>query len=212
MSISLTWHGHSCFTIACGGYSIVVDPYAPGSVPGLPALSLAADQVLCSHSHSDHNAVDRVALRTDGPENPFHITSIDTFHDDAGGSLRGTDRIHIFEAQGLKVAHLGDLGCDLTPDQAKQLMDLDAILIPVGGYYTIDASQAKALTAALKPRVVVPMHYRSEAFGYPVIGTLDEYTKLCDDVVVLDSDTIEITKDTKPQTAILSFNAKPSAE
>lgn len=204
-NISITWHGHSCFTVSCDGYSIVLDPYAPGSVPGLSPLSLTANQVLCSHQHGDHGYTDAVSISGYEGQTPFHIQTIDTYHDDAKGTLRGTDRIHILEANGLRIAHMGDLGCELEPEQMEKLKNLDAILIPVGGYYTIDASQARALVCTLSPRVVIPMHYRSDTFGYDVIGRLEEYTKLCDDCVVYDTSTIGIDKDTKKQTAILKI-------
>ena len=80
-----------------------------------------------------------------------------------------------------------------------------AILIPVGGYYTIDAAQAKAVVDDLAPRVVIPMHYRSDHFGYPVIGRLEEFTGLCRNVVEYDSATLVLTAETRPQTAVLKL-------
>jgi L-ascorbate metabolism protein UlaG (beta-lactamase superfamily) len=203
-NLKITWHGHSCFTVEGGGYSIVFDPYAPGSVPGLAPLSLTANQVLCSHTHGDHGYTDAVKI-IPSAKNPFRISVIDTFHDDAGGTLRGTDKIHILEFDGLRVAHLGDLGCMPEGSQIALLKDLDAVMIPVGGYYTIDADQAKALVDRISPRVVIPMHYCSDTFGYPVIGRLEEYTSLCDNVVYHDSTSIVIDEETAPQTAVLKF-------
>ena len=203
--ISVTWHGHSCFTVSCSGFSVILDPYAPGSVPGLEPLSLSADLCLCSHEHSDHGYRDAVSVSKSSPENPFHIETIDSFHDSEKGALRGPNRIHILEAGGLKIAHMGDIGCTLPAQQMELLKNLDAILVPVGGYYTIDAAQAKSLVTALSPRVVIPMHYRLDRFGYPVIGRLEEYTKLCDDVVAYDTDTLVLDKDTRKQTAVLKL-------
>lgn len=204
-SITITWNGHSCFSVSAGGYTIVLDPYAPDSVPGLAPLSLTANQVLSSHGHSDHDYPDAVSLIDDGIKSPFQIFKIDTYHDDARGSLRGTNRIHILEAGGLRIAHMGDLGCALEPAQMEQLKNLDAILVPVGGYYTIDAAQAKELVMKLCPRIVVPMHYRSDTFGYPVIGRLNAFTDLCNDVVTYDTNTLVIDEHTKPQTAVLTL-------
>lgn len=214
MSITITWHGHSCFSVSADGYSIVLDPYAPDSVPGLPPLSLSAGHVLCSHGHSDHGHTDAVDLSAGKQSSPFTVTVIHTFHDDQNGSLRGENRIHILEADGLRIAHLGDLGCTPEPGQMELLKDLDAIMIPIGGYYTIDASQARALVEAVKaralveavkPRVVIPMHYRSDTFGYDVIGRLEDYTKLCRDVVTYASASMVLEKDTPAQTAVLSL-------
>ena len=188
MSITITWHGHSCFSVSADGYSIVLDPYAPNSVPGLPPLSLSASQVLCSHGHSDHGYTDAVDLSARKQGSPFTVTVIQTL-----------------EADGLRIAHLGDLGCTLEPGQVELLKDLDAIMIPVGGYYTIDAAQARTLVEAVKPRIVIPMHYRSETFGYDVIGRLEDYTKLCRDVVTYASASMVLEKDTPAQTAVLSL-------
>lgn len=203
--ITITWHGHSCFMISSDGYDVVLDPYKPDSVPGLASLSLTADMTLCSHDHFDHGYTDAVCLRKEGKKNPFTITVLDTFHDDAGGTLRGTNRIHILEADGLRIAHFGDLGCALNEEQTEQLKGLDAVLIPVGGYYTIDAAQAFELVQALSPRVVVPMHYRSDSFGFPVIARLEAFTSRCGNVINYDTNHIVIDKETVPQTAILSL-------
>ena len=100
---------------------------------------------------------------------------------------------------------MGDIGCPLTREQKDLLKHLDAILIPVGGYYTIDAAQAKAVVDDLAPRVVIPMHYRSDHFGYPVIGRLEEFTGLCRNVVEYDSNGLLLTAETRPQTAVLKL-------
>ncbi|MCI7796366.1 MAG: MBL fold metallo-hydrolase [Lachnospiraceae bacterium] len=202
--ILIKWNGHSCFSVTADDYTIVLDPYAPDSVPGLPALSLTANRVLCSHTHRDHGCTDVVTVEEKGAC-PFAIHTIDTFHDDAKGTLRGSNRIHILEAYGMRVAHLGDLGCSLTSEQEEQLKAVEAILIPVGGYYTIDADQAFAIVSSLNPRVVIPMHYRSDRFGYPVIGRLEAFTGHCMDVVTYDTDTLVLTPETEKQTAVLSL-------
>lgn len=201
--MKLTWHGHSCFTLETANGTFVLDPYQEGSVPGYAPLALAADAVLCSHEHRDHNGRDRVALSGKAPA--VAVEEIHTFHDPEQGKLRGTDIIRIFSAEGLKAAHLGDLGCELEQAQKEKLKGLDLIMVPVGGFYTIDARQAKDLMDQLQPRVVVPMHYRGEGFGYDVIAPLEDYLALCDDVVRYDSDTLELTKDTPAQTAVLSY-------
>ena len=146
-----------------------------------------------------------MVLSLNEEKNPFSITKIDTWHDPEQGALRGPNRIHILESDGLKIAHMGDIGCPLTREQKDLLKHLDAILIPVGGYYTIDAVQAKAVVDDLASRAVIPMHYRSDHFGYPVIGRLEEFTGLCRNVVEYDSNTLLLTAETRPQTAVLKL-------
>ncbi len=85
---------------------------------------------------------------------------------------------------------------------------MDVLLIPGGGYYTIDAIQAKDLAEAIGPRVTVPMHYRGEDFGYDVIGTLEDFTKLCHDVVYYEGPQLEVTAGTERQTAVLRLQRR----
>ena len=118
-------------------------------------------------------------------------------------ALRGPNTIHILSDGQCRVAHLGDLGCDLTPEQKDKLRHLTALLIPVGGHFTIDAAQAKRLADELSPAVVVPMHYRQAGVGYIVIGTVKRFTKLCDDVVTYSGSELELTAQTGRQTAVL---------
>ena len=142
--LELRWNGHACFSLTCRDFTVVFDPYENDYVPGFGPLDLEADLVLCSHGHGDHSAAHVVKLRQGGT-NPFTITEIHTFHDPQGGALRGENTIRILEAGGLKAAHFGDLGCELTPTQLAELQGLDIAMIPVGGFYTIGPEEAKAL-------------------------------------------------------------------
>lgn len=201
--MKLIWHGHSCFTLESGEGRVVFDPYQEGSVPGLSLPPLSADLVLCSHEHRDHGARDAVTLTGRAPA--IQVEELSTFHDPEGGALRGSDTIHIVTAEGLRLAHLGDLGCELEPEQIDRLRGLDVLLIPVGGYYTIHAGQAAALAGELAPRIVVPMHYRGAGFGYEVIGPVEDFLALRNDVMRYEGDSLEITAQTPGQTAVLTY-------
>ncbi|MCI8943003.1 MAG: MBL fold metallo-hydrolase [Oscillospiraceae bacterium] len=173
--MKITWLGHSCFILESGGFRALLDPYH--EVPGLPDTEAEADAVYCSHDHFDHGYTEKVRL-TSGRENPFSVTEVQTFHDGKGGTLRGSNVIRKFTAGGVSVAHFGDLGHPLSPEQLAELGGCDAILIPVGGFYTIDAAGAKAAADAVGASVVVPMHYRDGAVGFDVLSTLDSFTGL----------------------------------
>ena len=201
--MNLIWHGHSCFQIEAEGFSAVFDPYADGSVPGLAPLRLTADAVFCSHGHSDHSAAELVKLS--GRDFPLAVQELPSYHDDRLGMLRGRNTIRILSAEGMRVAHLGDLG-HMPPKKALDaLHGVDALLIPVGGHFTIDALTARTVADAIRPRVVIPMHYRLGGMGYDVIGTLDQFTALCRDVRVYETDTFELSADTPAQTAVLTY-------
>lgn len=170
--MKLTWLGHACFCLESGGYRVLLDPY--GRVEGYPEPQATVHAVYCSHGHQDHCNRDAAVLLSER-ENPFTVTELKSFHDDQCGALRGENTIRVFEAEGLRVAHLGDLGH--MPDAALcgALCALDVLLVPVGGFYTIDAQQAAALVRQLQPRVAVPMHYRHAPYGLPNVGGVEPF-------------------------------------
>ncbi len=186
--MKLTWYGHSCFLLETGDGSVVFDPYEPGSVPGSDLPALTADAVLCSHDHSDHNYAAGVTLTRRTPS--FTVEILDCFHDEARGSLRGTNKIHVVNADGLRIAHLGDLGHMLSDEQFAKLGKIDVLLIPVGGYFTIDATAARKIADRIQPAVVIPMHYRGEGYGYEVIDTVLPFLSLSDHVRKAASNTV----------------------
>lgn len=201
--MQIKWLGHSCFLVTAEGYSVVFDPYADGSVPGLGPVRATADAVFCSHGHQDHSAAELVTLT--GRGFPLQVEELPCYHDDKRGLLRGKNTVRILHAEGMRAAHLGDLGHMPGKALLAALRGVDALLLPVGGHFTIDAAQAKAVADAVEPRVVIPMHYRLGGMGYDVIGTLDAFTALCDNVKTYDSDTFELRADTPAQTAVLTY-------
>lgn len=198
----ITWLGHACFMVEQDGYRVVIDPFR--DVPGFRDVSVEADMVLCSHGHFDHAHTDGVTLR-EGGKNPFTIETVETFHDEEGGTLRGKNTIHILRAGGLKVVHLGDLGHRLNEEQARKLWDCDVMMVPVGGTYTVDHAGAISAQVWLTPRVTIPMHYRGDDFGFDNIDTVDEFLRYFapDDVHRYDTNTLEVTADTPSQLALL---------
>ena len=206
--MKLTWLGHACFVLEQDGYAILLDPYT--GVEGYPPLEAAAHQVFCSHQHFDHNAVEAVRMLP-ARESPFTVREVPAFHDAQGGALRGENTIHIITAEGMRLAHLGDLGCELTAQQKDRLHRVDVLMLPVGGYYTISAHEARTLATPLFPRIIIPMHYRSATngyrFGYDELGLLGNFTAVCprESLVYYKGSTMEITKHTPGQTAILTY-------
>lgn len=168
----ITWLGHSCFRLESAGYGLVIDPYRV--VAGYPPLRVEANAVYISHHHFDHDCLEAVTLLPGG-ENPFTVETFSTFHDDCQGALRGDNTVHIFRAEGMTVVHLGDLGCALTAAQEEKISGCDALMLPVGGTYTIDAAAAAELVRRLHPRLVLPMHFRRGEQGFPELTTLEDF-------------------------------------
>lgn len=183
--VRIIWHGHSCFEIQSEDAVIVFDPFE--EVPGYKPLSLEADLVLCSHEHADHNARDRVKLSGRSVDEDVHVDILETFHDDFEGQERGKNKIHIITIAGKRIAHMGDLGHALSHEYEDQLKDLDVMMIPVGGHYTIDADVAGMVVKSTNPAITVPMHYRTDDAGFDVISTIDPFAEQFENVHRLDS-------------------------
>lgn len=175
--MKITWIGHACFKLEHEGSSVVIDPYSDGSVPGLLPVKETADMVLCSHGHGDHNAAGNVQI-TGKAADMIKVTAIDSFHDDKEGSLRGKNKIFVLEWGGYKIVHFGDIGCQLTGEQAEQVSGADLAMIPVGGYYTVDAAEAAQILKEVSPKLVIPMHFSGDSYGYDEISTVDPFAAL----------------------------------
>ena len=195
--VRIKYIGHAAFKLSAPQAEIVIDPYEDGTVPGLNAMREEADYVYCSHGHFDHNYVQAVSLRPQAGECPFAMEELDIPHDDRGGSLRGSNTARVFTLDGLKIAHMGDTGRGLTGEEIERLSGLDCLLIPVGG------QQAKTIVAQIKPKVVVPMHYRKGKIGFDVIGTLEPFLEGFDNVNYGGSE-FTLTAETPEQVLVLT--------
>lgn len=182
----ITWQGHSCFKlqdkIGPDGVTLVTDPF--NKEVGLKVPNFEADIVTVSHDHYDHNNV--AALRA----NPFVIDcageydiknilieGVDSFHDDKEGRERGENIIFRFEIDDISVVHLGDLGAILDSSQLEKLAGTDILLIPVGGKYTLNAKQAVEVISQIEPRIVIPMHYKTDDLKIEDIDGVDKFIK-----------------------------------
>lgn len=208
--------GHAEFLIETeSGIRIVTDPYGEGC--GYPVRKLKADTVLVSHGHFDHNAVNNLeGLKTTvdragtfTPASGIRVTALKSFHDDAGGSKRGETLLFLLEAEGLRIVHLGDLGCMPAEEQIRQLAHPDVLMIPVGGFYTIDGKTAQAVAKRLQPRVVLPMHYKTACNSdWPISGPEDFLEGIPQEEVRRGIDVLRITdKDLECQPKAVLFKA-----
>ncbi len=161
-------HGHSEFLIETeGGFRILTDPY--DAHVGYPMKEVPCDAVTVSHGHGDHCFVEKAqgSIVIADEQGVTRLSSdvtalgIPSFHDECEGKKRGKNLIFIIEADGLRIAHLGDLGT-WDDSLAEQIGYVDILLLPVGGFYTIDAASAAALYRRLSPRIVIPMHYKTK--------------------------------------------------
>jgi L-ascorbate metabolism protein UlaG (beta-lactamase superfamily) len=176
--MKLKYLAHSSFLVTSNsGLRIITDPYTPGGGIGYAAPNEAADVVTVSHDHGDHNGVftvpgNPVVVNKPGKTDYKGITikGISTYHDESTGSQRGGNIIYCFTADGVSICHLGDLGHALNSEKIKEIGDVHVLLIPVGGFFTIDARVATQVCNDIKPVIVVPMHYKTQKLGLPVEG------------------------------------------
>ena len=201
--MEIIWHGHSCFELVSGGFSLVLDPYCHRELCGYPELDLEADAVLCSHGHYGHGWTEAVSLRH-GAHDPFEVETLDSFHDVMGGRLRGENRIHILKAEGLKLVHLGDLGRPLTGAELERISGADALMVPIGGILTIEPYAAYRLCRDAAPRLVLPMHYNVGG-GSRRLRRREEWTSLFEpeELAYSGSDRLTLTAEQRPDRLVL---------
>lgn len=206
--MKVKWLGHASFLITSeDGIRIITDPYATGMGISYGDIKEAADIVTVSHEHGDHNNIDTVlgnplVVKDAGNQEvkgiPFK--GIASYHDDAGGSQRGPNTIFCFTVDDVKLCHLGDLGHQLSEQQVGDIGEVDVLLIPVGGFFTIDATVAGDITEKLKPKVVIPMHYSTDKCAYPISG-VDDFLQGKANVKKMDTSEVELKKSELPATA-----------
>jgi L-ascorbate metabolism protein UlaG (beta-lactamase superfamily) len=169
--MNIIWHGQSCFEIRIPSNQteekvIVIDPFSESI--GLKLPSLTADILLVSHNHSDHNNIKAIKgnpLLIDVPgeyevKNVF-IHGLSGSHGSFEKKNLGKITIYTIEVEGIRLCHLGDLGQkELNPEQLETIGDIDILIIPVGGSYTINGEEAQKITNQIEPKIVIPMHYK----------------------------------------------------
>src|SRR3989344_1477469 len=163
--MDITYLGHSSFKIKTKFATVVTDPFDPQKV-GLKYTGVEGEIVTVSHLHDDHNATERVSGVKKIIEGPgeYEVSGISimgfaSYHDDKKGEERGGNTIYVIEADGLRLAHLGDLGHILSDDLVSEMGTIDILMVPVGGVYTIDSKEAGEGVGKIDPYFVMPMHY-----------------------------------------------------
>lgn len=209
--MKIKYFGHSCFSLSYeNGAVLATDPFDESVT--YPPCAIACDAVLVSHDHFDHNHVVSLSgsfkiVRTAGEHEVkgVKLSCIESFHDKQHGALRGKNLLTRIEGEGLSIAHLGDLGHLPTEAQSAFLHDLDILMLPIGGTYTIDTAEAEALIAELKPRHVIAMHFKTEAYEIN-ISTCDAFA--ADMQASFMPNEIEVTREniaSLPKVMILSY-------
>lgn len=187
------WYGQSAFRLSSTQGTVFIDPFGDMSAAAQhgiqfdypPIEGVSADLLLVTHEHSDHNGVEAIGgdptvLRSTAGtyESPIgEVVGVASEHDEQAGTQRGPNTIFVFTLDGVRVAHFGDFGqSELRPEQAEAIGEVDMAILPVGGGPTIGAGGAKAIVDRLRPKWVIPMHYRTERISF--LDTADEFLGL----------------------------------
>jgi len=203
--MKIKYLGHSAFVITSdSGLRIITDPYTTAPSLTYGEITESADIVTVSHEHLDHcnaagvrgnpqvvKGAGRVVVKG------IEFNGVASYHDEARGRMRGNNTIFCFDVDGMRVCHLGDLGHLLDDRQVLEIGDVDILLIPVGGYFTIDARAASQVCNQLKPAVIIPMHYKTEK-GIPGVVGVDAFIKGKDNVTRLDLSEAEFKREELP--------------
>jgi len=203
--MKIKWLGHASFLITSdAGVRVITDPYSRGGGIEYGQIQETADIVTVSHQHQDHNNVAAVKGNPTLVDAPgaksvrgIEFLGVPSYHDGRKGAQRGNNIIFCFAVDGVRVCHLGDLGHELDAAKLKEIGAVDVLLIPVGGFYTIDARQAAGVCEALKPRVVIPMHVKTARCDYPITG-VEDFLKGRKNVSRVAASETEIKKDKLP--------------
>lgn len=212
--VEITWLGHSCFRLRGRDATIITDPH--DSTSGYTLGKVGADVVTISHSAPDHSNVRGIEgdpRIVNGPGEyeigGVLITGVATRRDGKAGALKERNTAYLIKIDDLTVCHLGDLGHILAPDQVEQMNSADILLVPVGGNNTISASQAAEVVSQIEPRIVIPMHYKTE------VTTLDlePVNKFLREMGVTDpkpQPKLTVTRGSLPEeTTLVILNFKP---
>ena len=205
----LTYFGHSSFLVeTADGIRVILDPYRHGAfngAVGYAPIDEPADVVVASHDHDDHGAYDTIPgdplvllHPTAETVGSLTITGVDVAHDETGGSERGKNTIAILDDGDVRLVHLGDLGHTLDYATVEALGRVDVLLVPVGGFFTIDHQQAAEVVGSLHPRIVIPMHYKTTAVDFP-ISAVDPFLATQAKVERREESVLEVTGDTLPE-------------
>ena len=182
--MKIKWLGHASFLITSrDGLKVITDPYAVGGGIDYAPIRESADVVTVSHDHGDHNNVSTVqgkpqVVKGAGTKvvKGIEFKGVATCHDSSQGKQRGNNTVFCFTLDEVKLCHLGDLGHLLSPGQVSEIGAVDILFVPVGGFFTIDAAEASQVCDQLKPRMIIPMHFKTPKCAYP-ITSVDDFLK-----------------------------------
>ncbi len=203
--MKIKWLGHSSFLITSNqGVRIITDPYRVSRDLKYNEIKELADIVTVSHEHLDHNNIAAIRGKPQVVRDTAKVevkgikfTGIATYHDESKGREHGANTVFCFNVDGIRVCHLGDLGHNLSDQEATEIGEVDVLLIPVGGSFTINADIATQIGNKLKPRIIIPMHYKNKWCNFSISG-VDDFLNKKKNISNMDASEVELEKENFP--------------
>lgn len=225
--MKIKWYAHAAVLFADNQLRIIADPYSPAEL-GFATITEPADIVIRSSADDlGHCFAEMIS------GNPIIVTATEL--EPEGVTVRGIhftpiharesliykerprdNAMYRFTLDGIRIAHLGDVGNRLTDEQLDGLRDVDVLLAPVGGPPTIDLDDLVSALQVLQPRLVIPLHYQLPG-ALPKMLPVQEFTKHFAPAQVIwnNSLEIELTETTLPDTmsiVVLKPSTAPAPE
>ncbi|CAN5230081.1 MBL fold metallo-hydrolase [soil metagenome] len=195
--MDIKYLGHSSFFIRSRDAKIVTDPFSPQNV-GIKYPKTEADIVTISHFHDDHNYREGIkgeALFIDWPgefeKNKVRVFGYQTYHDKKQGAERGENTMFKFESEGLSILHCGDLGHVLDDSLIEDIGNVDILLIPTGGLYSLTAQEAAKVVNEIEPSLVIPMHYLQPGMNEQIFAGLQPVGDFLKEIGAADTQAVE---------------------
>lgn len=162
----IRWFGHNCFRIKGKQATVIMDPVGKNTGYSLPKQP--ADIVTLSHEHPGH--ANLAAIKPDyrtvsGPGeyeiSDVFITGIRSYHDKEKGSEQGYNTMYVVDLDGLRYAHLGDLGHPLSENDIEAFGAVDVLFAPAGGGPLLSPSEVAEVVGSISPKMVIPMQFQT---------------------------------------------------
>ena len=203
--MKIKWFGHSCFLLTSGdGARLLMDPFKADNHLNYKQVSEKADIVTVSHEHADHNYTDALPGRSEVVKGStamaiknIKVRGISVSHDEEAGKKLGDNTIFCAVIDDINICHLGDLGHRLSAAQLGAVGKVDVLLVPIGGVFTINVETANAVCADIRPRIAIPMHYKTDRCQF-LQWSAEDFAKGKKTVKRLAGSELEITKNSRP--------------
>ncbi|MHA1143815.1 MAG: MBL fold metallo-hydrolase [Candidatus Helarchaeota archaeon] len=222
--VNIRWCGQSCFEIKGNDVTIATDIF-PGSMIGIATPNISADIILSSHGHPDHwnkrlaqkiskddtTSILKWKNGDHGTIKGVKIKGVATSHDDKGGLIRGANTVYVFVVDGITICHCGDLGHVLNEKQLAEIGEIDILLIPTGGVFTLGLKGVEKVIEQLNPKIAIPMHYYFKGLSvmFRVLHPVSRFLKKVNQKInELDSSEVDVSKNSLPSSTEV-FVLKP---